>query len=59
VIVSGGQTQLGDNDQELLPCGAMRQSVAGKDVTTEVEDSTELGAVTKHRLAKRQHIEKT
>jgi hypothetical protein len=36
----------------------MRQSVAGKDVNTIAEASMEVGAVTKHRLVKTQHIEK-
>jgi hypothetical protein len=37
----------------------MRQSVAGKDVNTEAEESTALGAVDKLRLVKTQQTEKT
>jgi hypothetical protein len=37
----------------------MRQSVAGKDVNAEAEESSALGAVTKLRLAKTKQNEKT
>jgi hypothetical protein len=36
----------------------MRQSVAGKDVNTEADKSTVLGAVTKQQLVKTQQSEK-
>jgi hypothetical protein len=36
----------------------MRQSSDSKDVNTEAEESTELGAVIKQRLVKRQPTEK-
>jgi hypothetical protein len=50
----GGQTRLGVNGQELRPWGAVRQSEDGKDMKTEAEESTALGAVTKLRLVKTQ-----
>jgi hypothetical protein len=37
----------------------MRQSVAGKDVNAEAEESTALGAVAKQRLVKTQQAEKS
>jgi hypothetical protein len=37
----------------------MRQSVAGKDVNTEAEESTVLKAVTKLRMAKTRQTEKS
>jgi hypothetical protein len=37
----------------------MGQSPAGKDVNTEAEECTEMGAVTKQRLVKTQQTEKT
>jgi hypothetical protein len=51
--------RLGVNGQELLPRRAMRQSAAGKNVNTEVENSTVFGAVTKQRLTKTQQTEET
>jgi hypothetical protein len=39
------------------PGGAMRQSVAGKDMNTEAEEPPALGAVTKLRLVKTQQTE--
>jgi hypothetical protein len=59
VVASGGQMLLGVNGQQLLPWGAMRQSVAGKDVNMEAEESTVLGAITKEWLAKTGQTEKT
>jgi hypothetical protein len=59
LVTSDGQTRLGVNDQELRPCGAMRQSVAGKDVNTEAEESTALGAVTRRQQVKTQQAVKT
>jgi hypothetical protein len=43
---------------DLLSCVDARQSVAGKDLNTEAEESTVLGALTKQRLAKTQRTEK-
>jgi hypothetical protein len=37
----------------------MRQSMAGKEVNTEAEESTALGAVTKQRLVERQQTKNT
>jgi hypothetical protein len=37
----------------------MRQSVANKDVNTQAEESTTLGAVMKQQLVKTQQTEKT
>jgi hypothetical protein len=59
VVASGGQTRLGVNGQELRPLGAMRRSAAGKDESTEAEESTALRAVTKQRLVKTQQTDKT
>jgi hypothetical protein len=53
MVASGGQMGIGANSQELW------ESPASKDVNTEAEESTVLGAVTKQRLVKTQQTEKT
>jgi hypothetical protein len=52
VAAGGGQAWLGVSDLELQLWGAVRQSVATKDMNTEAEGSAVLGTVTKQRQVK-------
>jgi hypothetical protein len=51
--------RLGINGQDLWLRGALRRSVAGKDMNTEGEESTALAPVTNQSLVNTQQTKKT